>query len=240
MPVALRRRPIALDAPVVELLPELEVEERLGRDDLGQRPDAVRHVEQPPAVGADDLDEQVEAAGRDDDVVRLLPLGELVRDDLRRPRRADPDHRLGLEAEAERVRHARDLQDALLAEPAVPRAHGRLGDAERGGDPPERLAAVPLQRLDDPAVDVIELGRAGDGPAPRRRRAPRLRLALDAGLLTAAQCEEFLPKCDAMRQPQSVAGGNGQGARPEPRPRTAHPQASFTQTCLIRVYSSIE
>src|SRR5512147_1711722 len=33
-------------APVVELLPQFEIEERLRRDHLGQRPDAVGHVEQ--------------------------------------------------------------------------------------------------------------------------------------------------------------------------------------------------
>ena len=76
----------ATDPPVVELLPQLEVEEALGRDDLRERPDPVGHVEQRPAIGADDLDEQVEPARRDDDVVRLVPARELVGDELgRRP-----------------------------------------------------------------------------------------------------------------------------------------------------------
>ena len=161
-------------APVVELLPELEVEERLGRHDLGERPDAVRHVEQPAAVGADHLDQEVEAAGGDDDVVGLLPVRELVRDDLRRTGRPDADHRRRVEAEAERVRDPGDLEDALVAEPPVACADGRLGDAEVGGDPAERLAAVPLERLDDPPVDPVELGRAKDGPAPCLTPATRL------------------------------------------------------------------
>ena len=82
--------PLVADAPVVELLPELEVEERLGRDDLGQLADPVRDVEEPVPVGADDLDEDVEAAGGDDDVVGLVPRGELVRDRLGRAGRPMP------------------------------------------------------------------------------------------------------------------------------------------------------
>ena len=51
------------DAPVVELLPELEVEEALGGHDLRQLADPVpRDVQQPVAVDADDLDEDVEPA----------------------------------------------------------------------------------------------------------------------------------------------------------------------------------
>src|SRR5881398_3684417 len=50
-------------APVVQLLPELEVEEALGRDDAVERANAVRQVEQLAAVGADELDEDVELAG---------------------------------------------------------------------------------------------------------------------------------------------------------------------------------
>src|SRR6185503_12705883 len=162
------------------------------------------------------------------DVVGLLPLGELVRDDLRRTGRADPDHRPGVEAEPERVGDARDLEDALVAEPAVSRPHGRLRDAEVGRDPPERLAAVALERVDDPAVDAIELGRARDGAAPRLSSATGLRRACfprRPDLRLAAQCEAFLPNRLANRNRA---------------PRRALGQESLTQTCLIRVYSSIE
>ena len=43
-----------------------------------------------------------------------------------------------------------------LVKPAVARADGRLRDADPRGDRAERLAAVVLQRLDDPAVDVVD------------------------------------------------------------------------------------
>src|SRR5690348_12228856 len=100
-----------IGAPVVELLPELEVEEALGRDDAVERPHAVRQLEQLPPVGADELDEDVELPGRDHDVAGLVPLRDLVGDRLRRAGGADPDHRHRLEAEPERVRHAGDLED---------------------------------------------------------------------------------------------------------------------------------
>ena len=45
-----------------------------------QLADPVRDVEQPVPVGADDLDEDVEAARGDDDVVGLVPAGDLVGD----------------------------------------------------------------------------------------------------------------------------------------------------------------
>src|SRR5690242_18698037 len=60
-------------SPVVELLAHVEVEERLGRRDAVEPAQPVGDVEQVPAVGADDLDEQVELPGREDDVVRLGP-----------------------------------------------------------------------------------------------------------------------------------------------------------------------
>src|SRR5262245_54317297 len=65
--------------PVVELLPELQVQERLGRGDAVEPADPVRDVEQVAAVAADDLDEDVELARGDDDVVGLVPAGDLVR-----------------------------------------------------------------------------------------------------------------------------------------------------------------
>src|SRR5690242_1237456 len=100
--------------PVVELLPELEVEEALRRHDAVERAHPVRQLEQLAPVGADELDEDVELAGRDHDVARLVPLRDLVGDRLRRAGGADADHRHGVEAEPERVRHARDLEDVVL------------------------------------------------------------------------------------------------------------------------------
>src|SRR5204863_1166300 len=142
-------------APVVELLPELEVEEALGRDDAVERANAVRQVEQLAAVGADELDEDVELAGGDDHVAGFFPAGDLVRDRLGRPGGADADHRLRVEAEPERVRDGRDLEDVVIAEAGVARADRRLGDADPLRDPPERLASVLLQRLDAALVDPV-------------------------------------------------------------------------------------
>ena len=81
-------------APVVELLPELEVEEALGRDDAVELAHPVGHVEQLPPVGADELDEDVELPRRDDDVAGLVPLRDRLRHRVRRAARADADHRL--------------------------------------------------------------------------------------------------------------------------------------------------
>src|SRR5207249_11979829 len=70
--------------PVVELLPELEVEERLGGRDAVEGSDPVRDAEQIAAVAADDLDQDVELTGGDDDVVGLVPARDLVRDGIGR------------------------------------------------------------------------------------------------------------------------------------------------------------
>ncbi len=141
------------------------------------------------AVVAHDLDEQVEAPGGDDDVARLVPAGDLVGDRLGAARRLDPDHRLRLEAEPERVRHAGDEQDPVVDKPRVPRADGRLGDTDARGDRAERRASVLLQRFDDAAVDRVERARPCD-------RAPhRLRHRHGA----------VLSDCCAFRQPTAVS-----------------------------------
>src|SRR6476660_5826038 len=66
-------------APVVEQLPQVEVEKRLGGDDPVQRTETARQREQVPPVGADQLNEQVEAPRRYDDVAGLVPLRDCVR-----------------------------------------------------------------------------------------------------------------------------------------------------------------
>ena len=174
-------------APVVDLLAELEVEEALGRDDAVERADAVRQLEQVPPVRADELDEHVELAGGDDDVAGLVPARDLVGDGLGRARRADADHRLGVEPEPERVRDGGDLEDVVVAEARVARADGRLGDAEPGRDAAERLAPVLLQRLDDALVDRVDLPGPTDRPAPNP-------------VLDAAQCEAIRARRLALRQ----------------------------------------
>src|SRR2546423_14329810 len=78
-----RRSVAATCPPVVELFPHFEVEKSLGRDDAVERAHSVRELEQLGAAGGDDLDDDVELAGGDDDVGRLRPLGDLVRDGAR-------------------------------------------------------------------------------------------------------------------------------------------------------------
>ena len=77
-------RPPRVRAPVRRSACRAAGREGLGRDDVLDRADARRQVEQVRAVRADELDEDVEAAGGDDDVARLLPLRDLVGDRLRR------------------------------------------------------------------------------------------------------------------------------------------------------------
>src|SRR6185503_10276813 len=116
-----------------------------------------------------------------------------VGDRLGRAAGADPDHRDRFEAEAERVRHSGDLEDVVLAEPLVARADRRLRDADLGGDAAERLAAVLLQRLDQPLVDPVEMrGRADCAPT-------------SLASLRSAQCEAFLPGLPRIAQPGTDA-----------------------------------
>src|SRR4029078_9466458 len=152
-----------------------------------ERADAVRQGEQLAPVGADELDEDVELAGGDDDVARLLPPPGLVGPGLGRPRRADADHRLGVETEPERVRHRGHLDDVVVAEPRVRGADVPLRDAAPGRDSAKRLAAVLLKRLDDALVDRVDLPGPTDRPAPNP-------------VLDAAQCEAIRARRLALRQ----------------------------------------
>src|SRR5579864_9842332 len=126
---AASRRSSATGPPVVELLPHLEIEERLRRYDTVEGAHPVRQVEELAPRRGDDLDDDVELARDDDDVVRLVPARYLVRDALGRPRCLDADERL-VEAEPERIGDADDLEDARARQPCVPRADRRFRDAE--------------------------------------------------------------------------------------------------------------
>src|SRR5689334_21672245 len=187
-------------APVVELLVELEVEEALRREDAFEPADPARRLEQLAAVGADELDEDVELPGGDDDVAGLVPLRDRLGDRLGRAARTDADHRLRLEAEAERVGHARDLQDVVQAESVVTGANRGLGDAHAGGDAAERLATVLLESLDQRLVDGVEAAGHADRPAPQL-------------LLNGSQCEAYLPVSRAYRQLRAVRNGSAKRVR---------------------------
>src|SRR5581483_10558917 len=202
---ASRRRSVATRSPVVELLPHLEVEKGLGRDDAVERPHPVRELEELGAAGGDDLDDDVELAGGDDDVVGLGPARDLVRDRARRPRRLDPDDRL-LEAEAERIRDGDDLEDPLGREARVTGADGRFRDPDARGDRAERLAPADLERLDDLPVEVVDPPRRRDGsPFRSFTREPNGHLVL------AAHRAGFLPPRCAFRQCDARASARFSG-----------------------------
>jgi hypothetical protein len=112
-------------------------------------------------VLADDLDQEVEAAGGDDHVVDLGHVGDLLRDGLDVSLAGDPDHRLAGEAHLERIGDRDDLHDAGIQQPLHPLADGGLGEPD--GLPDRRVgpAAVLLELLDDRFRDVVEHGAAG-------------------------------------------------------------------------------
>src|SRR6185437_789573 len=64
--------------PVVDLLGDVQVDERLGGRHALDRPDLVQHRQQVLVVAADELGHQVERAGRDHQVVDLVERGQLV------------------------------------------------------------------------------------------------------------------------------------------------------------------
>jgi hypothetical protein len=193
--VRARQRARAREFPsVVQLLPELEVQEALGRDHSLDPANPVRDLEEVPAVGAEHLHEQVELAGRDDDVVGLVPACYLVGHRAWRPRRADAHHRLRLEAQAERVRHPGHLEDVLLAESLVARPDGGFRDAQLLRDAAERLPPVALKGLDDALVGGIERLRRRDRPAANGTRVASL-----SGRIPS-QCEAVLTNGPRLRQ----------------------------------------
>src|SRR6185436_10657391 len=174
--------------PIVELLPHRQIQEALRRDDTVEGADPARQLEQLPTIGADELDENVVLAGRDDYVAGFLPLGDLVRDRLGGPPRTDSDHRHRVEAEPEWVRHARDLENVVVAEPPVAGPNRRLGNADLSSNAPERFAPVFLQRFDDALVDVVERPCRPDRTA----------------ILLTAQCVGILADRLALRQLRTV------------------------------------
>jgi hypothetical protein len=97
-------------------------------------------------VLADDLDEQVEGAGGDDDVVDLA----MARPGRRPPVRMSPstahaDHGLAREAQLQRVGDRDDLHDAGVEQALHALPHGRLGQ-------PDGLADARVGRDDRPAA----------------------------------------------------------------------------------------
>ena len=100
-------------------------------------------VQQPVVVLADDLDQDVERAGGDHDVVDLVERGERVGDLAGVAAGADADHRLAGEADLHRVGDADDLQDAGVEQPLHPLADGGLGQPDGGRRSGRRDAGRP-------------------------------------------------------------------------------------------------
>ena len=127
-------------------------------------------VEQMAVVLADDLDQQVVAAGREDDVARLLPLRDLLGDAVEIGLGLDADERHHVEPELERVCDRDHIEHAGIGQPVDAGADGRLGDAKLAADRRIGAAAVALEDLDDAAVGSIELtaGAVIERPAFRR------------------------------------------------------------------------
>ncbi len=129
-------------------------------------------------------------AGGDEHVARLGPARDLVRGRLGGAARPDPDHGHRVEPEPERVRDADDLEDVVAAETRVAGADGGLGDADLRRDPPEGVAPVRLERLDDLRVEGVDPAGTGDRAPPLAARRPDL----------GAQCEAIPTTPCAMRQ----------------------------------------
>ena len=113
-------------------------------------------LEQVLVALGDDLDQHVEGAGGDDDVVDLVERGERVGDRLERPVHPDPDHRLAREPELQRVGDRDDLHHAAVDQPLDALADGGLGQPDDLADGGVRAAAVLLELLDDRLRDVVE------------------------------------------------------------------------------------
>ena len=139
---------------------------------------SLRRREQVLVVLADELDQQVERAGHDHEVVDLGERGEAVGDGADVTLDADADHRHAPEPEHHRVGDGDDLGDPDLDQPAHALAHRRLGQPDLLRELRVRPTAVVLERFDEGLVDVVE--RDGSGRFGHRSRMTRGRPAPQA------------------------------------------------------------
>src|SRR3954451_6324217 len=138
--------PDSSGAPVVELFYELEIDERLGRAHRRTAADALAHqIEQVIVVLAHDLDEQVEAARRDDDIGDFWHLGDLAGDCFDVAFTPDADHRLTGEADLQRVGDRDDLHHATVEQALHALPDGGLREPDRLADSRVRSPTVFLQ-----------------------------------------------------------------------------------------------
>ena len=91
-----------------------------------------------------------------DDVVDLVAGRELGRELAHVAVGADADHRLAVEADAQRVGDRDDLHDARVEQPLHALAHRGLGEPDGLGDRGVRAPAVVLELADDLHRDVVE------------------------------------------------------------------------------------
>ena len=96
-------------------------------------------------IFADQLDQDVERARADDDVLELGESRELVRDVPQIAVGADADERLAGEADRERVGDRHDLHHVVVEKAPYPLAHRSLGQPDRLGEGRIRAAPVPLK-----------------------------------------------------------------------------------------------
>src|SRR3990170_595420 len=143
---------------VLELV-HLELEQRLGLEDPAEGREPLR--EQAPQVfliPADDLEHEVDAAGARAQVLDLRQLLERLDHACARLRaHAQEDDGEDRVAEAVRVGHGDDVEDALAPQAVCPEADGRLRHAERLRDRPERAAPVFHELGHDRAVELVEV-----------------------------------------------------------------------------------
>ena len=124
---------------------------------------SARNAQQGLVVLADGLDQQVVRAGGDDHVVDLGHLGELLGDlDQLSLSQRIPIIAIWWKPSLSGSVTPTTWRMPRSIEPVRPGPDGRLGHAEIGGDLGERPAAVGLEVLDDPLVEVAT-----------RRRRPR-------------------------------------------------------------------
>ncbi len=110
-------------------------------------------------VGADDLEQEVERAGGEDEVVDLGNRGESVGDGVDVTLGLDADHRLAVEAQRERVGHGDYLHDVVLDQALNALANRGLRQTDVACELRVGATAVFLETLDDRLVGGVERAR---------------------------------------------------------------------------------
>src|SRR5215469_10247522 len=148
--------PCSSGPPAVGLLAEFQVNKRLGRRDARDGSNAAENLEEVIVVLAHHLDQDVERAGREDDVVDFLHTREMSGNPLQVAAAADTDHGLAREAERHWIGHSDDLHGASIDEPLDALPHGCLGKPNGLSDRRVGAPAILLELLDYLLRQVIK------------------------------------------------------------------------------------